>query len=130
MFAFLPLMMISGDSGKFIRVLPTAVLVTVAASLLVALTIIPFLASRMLSKHEAPHGNRLLQWVTKSIHRFYQPLLHRALARPRLTVWGSLAACVAIMLVVGGLIGFSLFPKADTPNFLIAVKTPDGSSLR
>ena len=33
MFAFLPLMMISGDSGKFIRVLPTAVLVTVAASL-------------------------------------------------------------------------------------------------
>ena len=129
MFAFLPLMMISGDSGKFIRVLPTAVLVTVAASLLVALTIIPFLASRMLSKHEAPEGNRLLQWVTKSIHRFYQPLLHRALARPRLTVWGSLAACVVIMLVVGGLIGFSLFPKADTPNFLIAVNTPDGSSL-
>ena len=27
MFAFLPLMMLSGDSGKFIRVLPTAVLV-------------------------------------------------------------------------------------------------------
>ncbi|MGH8178716.1 MAG: efflux RND transporter permease subunit [Steroidobacter sp.] len=129
MFAFLPLMMLSGDSGKFIRVLPTAVLVTVAASLLVALTIIPFLASRMLSKHEPPHGNRLLQWVTKSIHRFYQPLLHRALARPRLTVWGSLAACFAIMIVVGGIIGFSLFPKADTPNFLIAVNTPDGSSL-
>ena len=34
-------------SGKFIRVLPTAVLVTVGASLLVALTIIPFLASRI-----------------------------------------------------------------------------------
>jgi multidrug efflux pump subunit AcrB len=129
MFAFLPLMMISGDSGKFIRVLPTAVLSTVAASLLVALTIIPFLASRMLSKHEPPHGNRLLQWVTESIHRFYQPLLHRALARPRLTVWGSLAACLATMLLVGGVIGFSLFPKADTPNFLIAVNTPDGSSL-
>jgi multidrug efflux pump subunit AcrB len=129
MFAFLPLMMISGDSGKFIRVLPSAVLATVAASLLVALTIIPFLASRMLSKNEDPHGNRLLQWVTGSIHRFYQPLLHKALARPRLTVWGSLAACFAIMIVVGGIIGFSLFPKADTPNFLIAVHTPDGSSL-
>jgi multidrug efflux pump subunit AcrB len=129
MFAFLPLMMISGDSGKFIRVLPTAVLVTVGASLLVALTIIPFLASRMLSKHENPEGNRLLQWVTHSIHRFYQPLLHRALERPRLTVWGSLAACVVIMVGVGALIGFSLFPKADTPNFIIAVHTPDGSSL-
>ncbi|HEY0683433.1 MAG TPA: efflux RND transporter permease subunit [Steroidobacter sp.] len=128
-FAFLPLMMLSGASGKFIRVLPTAVLSTVLASLLIALTIIPFLASRILSKHENPEGNRLLQWVQKSIHRFYQPLLHRALAKPKLTVWGSLAACLAIMIGVGGLIGFSLFPKADTPNFIITVETPDGSSL-
>ncbi|MDY6947664.1 MAG: efflux RND transporter permease subunit [Pseudomonadota bacterium] len=128
-FAFLPLMMLSGPSGKFIRVLPTAVLSTVVASLLIALTIIPFLASRILSKHENPEGNRLLQWVQKSIHRFYQPLLHRALAKPKLTVWGSLAACLLIMIGVGGSIGFSLFPKADTPNFIITVETPDGSSL-
>ena len=128
-FAFLPLMMLSGTSGKFIRVLPTAVLSTVLASLLIALTIIPFLASRMLSKHEKPEGNRLLQAVQRGIHRFYQPLLHRALAKPRLTVWGSLAACMVIMVGVGAVIGFSLFPKADTPNFLVTVETPDGSSL-
>lgn len=129
MLAFLPLMMLSGNAGKFIRVLPSAVLATVGASLFVALTIIPFLASRMLSGRQDAHGNRLLQWVTNGIHRFYQPLLHRALARPRLTVWGSLAACVAVMVGVGAIIGFSLFPKADTPNFIISVETPDGSSL-
>jgi multidrug efflux pump subunit AcrB len=128
-FAFLPLMMLSGASGKFIRVLPTAVLSTVLASLLIALTIIPFLASRILSKHEPAEGNRLLQSVQRGIHRFYQPLLHRALAKPKLTVWGSLAACFVIMIGVGGIIGFSLFPKADTPNFIITVETPDGSSL-
>jgi multidrug efflux pump subunit AcrB len=129
MFAFLPLMMMGGTSGQFIRVLPTAVMVTVGASLLVALTIIPFLASRFLKEREDPHGNRMLQWLTDAIHRFYQPLLHRALARPKLTVWASLAGCVLVMLGVGGLIGFSLFPKADTPHFLITVETPDGSSL-
>jgi multidrug efflux pump subunit AcrB len=128
-FAFLPLMMLSGPSGKFIRVLPTAVLSTVLASLLIALTIIPFLASRILSKHEDAKGNRLLQSVQRGIHRFYQPLLHKALAKPKLTVWGSLAACFVIMIGVGGIIGFSLFPKADTPNFIITVETPDGSSL-
>jgi multidrug efflux pump subunit AcrB len=128
-FAFLPLMMLSGTSGKFIRVLPTAVLSTVLASLLVALTIIPFLASRMLSKHEDPHGNRVLQAIQRGIHRFYQPLLHRALAKPKLTVWGSIVACIAVMVGVGAIIGFSLFPKADTPNFLITVETPDGSSM-
>ncbi|MET0535816.1 MAG: efflux RND transporter permease subunit, partial [Steroidobacter sp.] len=128
-FAFLPLMLLSGPSGKFIRVLPTAVLSTVIASLLVALTIIPFLASRMLGKHEDPHGNRMLQAIQHGIHRFYQPLLHRALAKPKLTVWGSLVACIVVMVGVGAVIGFSLFPKADTPNFLVTVETPDGSSL-
>jgi multidrug efflux pump subunit AcrB len=127
--AFLPLMMLSGDSSKFIRILPTAVLLATGASLLVALTIIPFLASRLLKEREDAHGNRLLQWITGGIHRFYQPLLHRALARPRLTVIGSLAVCLAITIGVGGAIGFSLFPKAGTPHFLIAVETPDGSSL-
>jgi len=128
-FAFLPLMMLSGDAGKFIRVLPTTILVTIGASLLVALTIIPFLASRMLKEHEAPEGNGLLQAVNAAIHRFYKPLLHRALAKPKLTVFGSLAACVVIMIGLGAAIGFSLFPKADTPHFRITVQTPDGSSL-
>ncbi len=128
-FAFLPLMMLSGDAGKFIRVLPTAILATIGASLLVALTIIPFLASRMLKEHEAPEGNRALRWVNDAIHRFYKPLLHRALAKPKLSVFGSLAACVVIMVGVGAAIGFSLFPKADTPHFRITVQTPDGSSL-
>ncbi|HEX2494701.1 MAG TPA: efflux RND transporter permease subunit, partial [Steroidobacter sp.] len=128
-FAFLPLMLIAEDAGRFIRVLPTAVLACVGASLLVALTIVPFLASRILSRKQAPHGNRALAAVTTAIHRFYQPLLHRALAKPRLTVWGSLAACLVVMVGVGAAIGFSLFPKADTPNFLILVNAPDGSSL-
>ena len=128
-FAFLPLMMLSGDAGKFIRVLPTAVLSTIAASLLVALTIIPFLASRMLKEEDNPDGNRVLQWVNGAIHRFYKPLLHRALARPKLTVFGSLAACFLIMIGIGAVIGFSLFPKADTPHFRVTVQTPDGSSL-
>jgi multidrug efflux pump subunit AcrB len=127
--AFLPLMMLPGDSGKFIRVLPTSVLVTIGASLLVALTIIPFLASRLLAEHEDAGGNKALRWLTSTIHRFYHPLLHRALARPRVTVFGSLVACVVVMVGVGALIGFSLFPKADTPHFLITVDTPDGSSL-
>jgi multidrug efflux pump subunit AcrB len=129
MLAFLPLMMIGGNSGLFIRVLPIAVFATVAASLLIALTIIPFLASRLLSEREEPGGNRVLQWLTGMIRRFYQPLARKALAHPRTAVWGSLAACLVVIVGCGKLIGFSLFPKADTPHFLITVETPDGSSL-
>jgi multidrug efflux pump subunit AcrB len=129
MLAFLPLMMIGGNSGLFIRVLPIAVFATVGASLLIALTIIPFLASRVLPEHQDEQGNRALQWLTEMIRRFYQPLARKALASPRTAVWGSLAACLGVIVVLGKVVGFSLFPKADTPHFLITVETPDGSSL-
>jgi multidrug efflux pump subunit AcrB len=129
MLAFLPLTMIGGNSGLFIRVMPIAVFVTVGASLLIALTIIPFLASRVLREREDERGNLALQWVTGMIRRFYQPLARRALARPRMVIWSSLAACLVVIVGGGKLIGFSLFPKADTPHFLISVETPDGSSL-
>ena len=49
LFAFLPLLFLPEGSGLFIRSLPASVLYTVAASLFVALTVIPFLASRMLA---------------------------------------------------------------------------------
>ncbi|MBS0396233.1 MAG: efflux RND transporter permease subunit, partial [Proteobacteria bacterium] len=46
--AFLPLLFLPEGAGEFIRSLPAAILFTVLASLFVALTVIPFLASRLL----------------------------------------------------------------------------------
>ena len=128
LFAFLPLLALPGTAGQFIRVLPMAVVLTVIASLIVALTIIPFLASRMLPRHEPAEGNWLLQAVMRGIHRFYRPLLHFALARPKTTVAASLALFAASLTLVP-VVGFSLFPKADTPQFLITITTPNGASI-
>ena len=127
-FAFLPLMALPGAAGKFIRVLPTAVVATIVGSLLIALFVIPFLASRMLSKEEHGEGNRLLQRIMDGIHRYYRPALHYCLARPKATVaiaiGGSLLASVLLVPVLGS----SLFPKADTPQFLVQIDTPTGTS--
>lgn len=128
MFAFLPLLALPAGSGAYIRSLPVTVLCTVGASLLVALTIIPFLASRMLSRHEDPHGNALLQRVNGLIHGVYAPILHRALARPWATVAIVGVICATTVPLLGA-IGSSLFPAAETPQFLVRVETADGSSL-
>jgi multidrug efflux pump subunit AcrB len=128
MLAFLPLMALPAGSGAYIKSLPVTVLCTIAASLLVSMTIIPFLASRLLDKHSDPEGNVLLRAVNNGIHRFYRPVLHRALARPWVTLAILLALCLTTLPIVK-LIGSSLFPSAETPQFLIRVETPDGSSL-
>lgn len=128
LFAFLPLVFLPEGSGDFVRGLPVAVIVTVGASLIVSLTIIPFLASRLLKGGEDVHGNVALRWLTHSIERFYRPLLHRALDRPRTTLIGAMVFCLATLGLVP-LLGFSLFPAADTPYFMVRVETPEGSSV-
>lgn len=128
LFAFLPLFFLPEGAGKFIRSLPAAVAYTVLASLLVSFTIIPFLASRWLKRDEHPDGNRLLQAVMQGIHRVYRPLLHWSLTHPRKTLGLAGTGFVATLALVPGL-GFSLFPNADVPQFLITVETPQGSSL-
>ncbi len=128
LFAFLPIANLPEGSGDFVRGLPVAVLSTVASSLIVSLTIIPFFASRFLKGGQGPHGNRFLQLLNGAIERFYQPVLHRALDNPRKTLWGAMIGCVAMFATVP-LIGFSFFPTADSPYFMVRVEAPEGSSM-
>jgi multidrug efflux pump subunit AcrB len=127
-FAFLPLIFLPGTAGMFIRVMPLTVVYTVIASLAVSLTIVPWLASLTLSRHEDPEGNVFMRWMHRAIGATYAPVLHRALARPGRTLAAAAALFVGALALVP-VVGFSLFPKAGTPQFLVDVSTPDGSSL-
>jgi multidrug efflux pump subunit AcrB len=129
LFAFLPLLFLPEGAGLFIRSLPAAVLYTVLASLFVALTVIPFLASRILkAEGESGEGNRVLKALMAAIHRLYAPALRLVLANPRRTLLAALGF-VAASLALVPLIGFSLFPPADIPQFRVTIQTPDGASL-
>jgi multidrug efflux pump subunit AcrB len=128
-FAFLPLMALPGTAGKFIRVLPMTVVMTIIGSLLIAMFIIPFLASRVLKQEQEEHGNVFLQRVMGVIHRYYRPALHYCLARPKATVIVAIGGSLLLSAALVPVIGSSLFPKADTPQFLIAIEAPNGSSL-
>ncbi len=126
--AFLPLLNLPEGSGKFIRALPLAVVLTVLASLFVALTIVPFLASRFLPRAEHAEGNRFLRLLQRGIRAFYAPAVKRALARPRTALAGAFALFGASLLLIPAL-GFALFPAADKPQFLVTVEAPEGASL-
>lgn len=127
-FAFVPLLFLPGLSGRYIRSLPLAVVYAVLASLFVSLTIIPWLASRLMPREEHAGGNAVLRWLDGGIHRSYAPLLRRAMAWPRATLVASFALVVGSFLLVP-VVGFSLFPKAGTPQYHVDITTPEGTSL-
>jgi len=149
--AFVPLLFLPEGAGDFVRSLPAAVLFTIVASFFVALSIIPFLASRLLRGGEPREPRRpwlaalfarlrgmvdrsdeaadgLLRRLMDAIHRIYGPALRFGLARPRRTLAAALGIFVLSLLLVP-LIGFSLFPTADIPQFRVRIEAPDGASL-
>jgi multidrug efflux pump subunit AcrB len=127
--SFLPLVFLPEAAGEFIRSLPMGVITCVLASMLVSLTIIPFLSSRLLKEsHGHPDGNMFMRALKKVIHGSYSKLLDKALAKP----WWTIA--VAVVIFLGSLqlfqvIGFSLFPASEKPQFLVEITTPLQSSL-
>jgi multidrug efflux pump subunit AcrB len=127
LFAFLPLLALPGTAGQFIRSMPVAVVFTIGASLLVSLTIVPFLSSRLLVA-ESEHGNVFYRAMTWAIEGTYRRVLVRAVAHPRVTLLLA-AGLFAASLALVPRIGFSLFPKAGVPQFMVRIEGADGASL-
>jgi multidrug efflux pump subunit AcrB len=126
--AFLPLIFLPGAPGEFTKGLPMAVITSVLASLLVSLTIVPFLASRFLKPPTNPEGNIFLRGLKKIIHKTYAPLLDKALRRPLLTLFIALLIFAASLFLFR-LAGFRLFPFSEKPMFFLTVKPALQSNL-
>ncbi len=127
--AFLPLMILPGDSGEFIRNLPAAVIACVFASMIVSLTIIPFLSNKLLKEHDKNYeGNIFLRAFKSIIKKTYSRLLDKALNKPAITLLVTVAIFIGSLLLVP-VVGFSLFPASEKPQFLIDITTPLQSNI-
>jgi len=128
LFAFLPLMFLPGLPGKYIRILPVTISLIVLSSLFVALTIIPFITSKVFRGNVDPRGNMVLRGLNKIIDFTYGRALHWSLRNPVITLVIALAFFGASLSLIN-IIGFSLFPKAGMQQFLITIETPKGNTL-
>ncbi|HEY0611381.1 MAG TPA: efflux RND transporter permease subunit, partial [Chitinophaga sp.] len=128
--AFMPLVFLPEGSGDFIRSLPLAVILSVMASMLVSLTIIPFMSSKLLKSHTGhPDGNIFMRGLKRLIHGSYSRFLDKALQRPALTLIITVVIFVSALYLFG-VIGFSLFPASEKPQFLINITAPPQSNLQ
>lgn len=143
--AFSPLLFVAGIMGKFIAVMPIAVIAMLVISLIESAFILPCHLA-----HEKNLFMSIVGWVLfpfrfmadvfrwlnrKSsqlldflIQRTYLPTLDFCL-RNKATVF---AGCFAVMLLTAGMVGsgltpFVLFPKLDSRNIEASVVFPDGT---
>ena len=121
--AFLPLAFLPDVAGEFIRSLPVAIMTSVLASMIVALTLVPFLGSRMLKTHIHGEGNVFLKYLQKFLTSAYSRVMPLALKWPKTTIALSLALS-ALAFFLFTVTGFKLFPTSEKPMFLINIKMP------
>ncbi|MBE8720874.1 efflux RND transporter permease subunit [Sphingobacterium pedocola] len=121
--AFLPLAFLPDMAGEFIRSLPVAIITSVLASMIVALTLVPFVGSKILKTHTHGEGNFFLKNLQKFLTFSYRRIMPLALKWPKVTIGISIALSVLAFLLFP-LAGFKLFPTSEKPMFLVNIKMP------
>lgn len=121
--AFLPLAFLPDMAGEFIRSLPMAIITSVLASMIVALTLVPFIGSKILKTHSHGEGNYFLKKLQQFLTFSYRGIMPLALKWPKVTIGISIALSVLAFLLFS-LAGFKLFPTSEKPMFLINIKMP------
>jgi len=121
--AFLPLAFLPDMAGEFIRSLPMAIITSVLASMIVALTLVPFIGSKILKTHTHGEGNFFLKKLQGFLTWSYKGIMPLALKWPKVTISISVALSVVAFLLFP-LAGFKLFPTSEKPMFLINIKMP------
>jgi multidrug efflux pump subunit AcrB len=136
--AFLPMFFISGMMGPYMRPMAINVPIAVTMSTVVALTITPWLCSKLLRHAPAePHdlATSLPQPDIKSsgIYRFYDRLIGPILdsRAKRIATLGIIAGLFAfsIGLAAVGLVPLKMLPFDNKNEFQLIVDMPEGTTL-
>jgi cobalt-zinc-cadmium resistance protein CzcA len=123
---FLPLFGMSGIEGRMYQPLAAAVMAAVAASLLLALSVVPVVGELVLrSRKSGAHED---VWLIRSIKVLYAPVLDYCL-RHRLVVLAVAAIITVPALFVATRIGSDFMPRLDEGALLLQTVLPPEASL-
>jgi len=130
MLAFIPIMAMPDKAGKFIQSMPITIIYTMGASLILALTITPYLSNVFLKPHGAGdvQDRRMKLWLRRFIEGPYRKILAFALHRSTLLLLLAITALAGAGLLFSAL-KITFFPKAEKPEFMIRINTSEGSSI-
>ena len=142
MVVFLPLLLIKGQAGQMFTQFAIVVIFSIAVSLLDATTVVPMLATRLISgeahaenlQNAESHPSLLMrafarfgQWF-ETLDNSYRNALHWAIHHRMFTLGGAFGITALSFLLVP-MIGTELMPQADSGDFRVSVKLPIGTAL-
>ena len=130
--AFYPLLLASGTMGKIMKNIPMVVILVLLASLTECLLVLP---SHLAHSNMLPTGGKRKEkasarWLKKIIAGPYSRLLDFCLRwRYATLALGMASLMLAVGLVGGGYIKFTLFPKVESDVLTVNLTMPAGTPV-
>lgn len=135
MLGFAPLLFIGGIIGDFIWAIPITIIVSLAVSLVLSFTLIPFLARFILLKGKAkPLRNPVAKFEAWCGHGLAQLVRRVGTRRKQGVAIGLSAIGLSLVLMVGGMmfagkLQFNIFPNAKDSDVMMVQMSFDNSRL-
>tara|TARA_X000001036_G_scaffold60611_4_gene50626 strand:+ start:3726 stop:6881 length:3156 start_codon:yes stop_codon:yes gene_type:complete len=124
---FVPLLFLQGLEGKFFQPLALTYMISIIASLVVALTLTPALCKIFIGgKTNKVHDKD--SWLVRKLKRFYERVLTTALAFRVAVITGASIATLAALLLASTF-GTSFLPSFNEGTFTVFLFAPPGTSL-
>jgi HAE1 family hydrophobic/amphiphilic exporter-1 len=133
---FFPVMFLAGVARYLFSALSLAVVLSMLASYVVAMTVIPIYCARFLTAEEAHaeetgEGRKFLGAFNRMYDRFaawYGRVLDRALDRKPI-ILGFVTLLFVVAMFGFRFLGTELFPRTDAGQFIINLRAPRGSRI-
>ena len=138
---FFPVLFLYGVSRFLFTALALAVVLSLAASYVVALTVVPLFCAKLIKGHSVDAagehgepkgwGQRFNAWFNRKFRQMldrYEGALNLALLRPLATVLG-ITGLFVFSLALYPLIGKAYFPRTDPGQFVINLKAATGTRI-
>ncbi len=129
--AFGPMILWPGIMGEFMKYLPITLVITLLASLLVALVFNPVLCARFMSRPKKRPGKPALgEQMIAFGQKTYEPTLRWALGH-RVVVLSSMAVLFIGVFMLFGVFnsGMELFPDIDPRIAYVSIDAPSGTRI-
>jgi CzcA family heavy metal efflux pump len=126
---FAPLFFLSGIEGRLLRPLGLAYVTSIAASLVVALTVTPVLCLLLFRRLQPGKGHERDSWLARHLKQLYRPIVAGTLRIPTPIALASLAGAVGAVVWIASF-GRSFLPEFNEGSLNIAAATAPGTSLK
>jgi HME family heavy-metal exporter len=136
---FIPLLFLGGIEGRFFAPLASTYMVSILASLVVALTVTPAMCKLLLKPKTRKEGEAVAAadkhghsendgFLVRWLKRRYEPSLRWSLGHRTFVVGAALAA-TGLSLLLARTFGTSFLPEFNEGSFTVFVSSPPGTSL-